>query len=67
MGSSFGYKCDGKIYTGKQAIGKEFEKFKTGDIIGCGINFFKREIFFTHNGKYDGKFISKLEKKNFSF
>jgi len=27
------------------------------DVIGCGINFFKREIFITHNGKYNGKFI----------
>lgn len=25
-------------------------KFGKNDIIGCGINFFKREIFFTHNG-----------------
>lgn len=32
------------------------EKFNTGDIIGCGINFFNKEIFFTHNGKYGGNF-----------
>ena len=25
------------------------EKYSTNDIVGCGINFFKREIFFTKN------------------
>ena len=29
-------------------------EFKTGDVVGCGINYFKKEIFFTHNGKYNG-------------
>lgn len=54
LGSSFGYRSDGKLYSGKAPCNKEMEKFGTGDIIGCGINFFKREIFFTNNGKYDG-------------
>ena len=30
-------------------------KFKKDDVIGCGINFFKKEIFFTHNGEVKGK------------
>ena len=30
-------------------------KFTTGNIVGCGINYFKREIFFTYNGEYTGK------------
>ena len=30
-------------------------KFNTGSYIGCGINYFKREIFFTFNGKYYGR------------
>ena len=29
-------------------------KFSKGDVIGCGISFFKREIFFTHNGIHNG-------------
>lgn len=29
-------------------------KFAVGSIIGCGINYFRREIFFTFNGKYYG-------------
>jgi len=29
-------------------------KFKKDDVIGCGINFFKKEIFFTHNGEIKG-------------
>ena len=30
------------------------EKFNNGDVIGCGINFIKKELFFTHNGNYKG-------------
>ena len=29
-------------------------KFTTGNVVGCGINYFKREIFFTYNGEYTG-------------
>jgi hypothetical protein len=32
-------------------------KIKLNDTIGCGINFLKEEIFFTHNGVYYGKYI----------
>ncbi len=42
------------------------QKFHTDDIIGCGLNFFKREIFFTYNGNYYGK-IFKYKKKWIKF
>lgn len=32
-------------------------KFASGSIVGCGINYLKREIFFTFNGEYNGKFL----------
>jgi hypothetical protein len=31
-------------------------KVKDGDVVGCGINFFAREIFFTYNGVKKGSF-----------
>ena len=32
-------------------------KYKKNDVIGCGINFFKKEIFFTYNGELKGNWI----------
>lgn len=34
--------------------------YTTGDIVGCGINLVKSELFFTHNGTYFGIFISLI-------
>ncbi len=53
--SSFGYLGeDGKKYTEGMRGEVYSETFGTGDIVGCGINFGKQEIFFTKNGKYLG-------------
>ena len=30
-------------------------RITVGSVIGCGINYFRREVFFTHNGKNYGK------------
>ena len=38
----------------KSTIKKSMNKIKNNDIIGCGINFLKGELFFTHNGVYCG-------------
>lgn len=32
--------------------------FSTGDVIGCGLDFVKRECFFTSNGEYIGKLVA---------
>lgn len=57
--NSVGYKSDGKIFYQKhEVINKrltikcdlKMPPFKANDIIGCGINYLKREIFFTYNG-----------------
>jgi len=51
---SYGIKSDGKIYHGSPNGENYSDKFISGDIIGCGINFELKEIFFTMNGKYLG-------------
>ena len=40
-------------------------KFEKGDVLGCGINFFKRHIFFTYNGKYYGPVFTDIEIRDF--
>ena len=53
---SYGFRIDGKLFHKRSSVGfRKMPKIKNGDIVGCGINFFKREIFFTHNGVYQGK------------
>jgi hypothetical protein len=43
------------LFTEKNLINKDIGKYKKGDIVGCGINFIKRQIFFTVNGIIKGK------------
>ncbi|KRX04794.1 Concanavalin A-like lectin/glucanases superfamily [Pseudocohnilembus persalinus] len=50
-GSSYGYMSSGTLYTGKHPVLANLPKFEKKDIIGCGINYFTKEIFFTVNGK----------------
>ncbi len=51
MTNSFGYNGNGKKYHEdiKDTFGPKWNK---GDIIGCGLFFSKKSIFYTHNGKF---------------
>lgn len=52
---SFGLRSDGKILHA-QSMGQDFcPKFQSNDIIGCGIAYISRKIFFTRNGELLGK------------
>lgn len=62
---SYGYRADGKVYNNKQAGEVMMPKFTTGNIVGCGINYFKREIFFTYNGEYTGPAFKDVELKEY--
>lgn len=45
---------DGTISANRSASKKFTEKVERGDIVGCGINFAKQEIFYVRNGVYLG-------------
>jgi Ran-binding protein 9/10 len=61
---SFGYSSNGKIYYKGRENGRPYGPFfEDGDIIGCGMNYIKKEIFFTKNGKYLGPGFLNISKK----
>ena len=49
---SYGYHADdGKAFCGASNAGEDYgPMFTTGDVIGCGLNFLDRTIFYTKNG-----------------
>lgn len=48
---SYGYHGDDGCFFAASGKGRDYgPKFTTGDIVGCGINFISRTIFFTKNG-----------------
>ena len=49
---SYGYHADdGKAFCGASNAGEDYgPMFTTGDVIGCGLNFVDRTIFYTKNG-----------------
>lgn len=65
MGSSYGYRNDGRVYSGKAAAIIELEKYGIGDVIGCGINYHRREIFFTKNGRFLRTVYTNIEIRDF--
>lgn len=48
--TSAGYSSDGKCYKSKTEIDLKLHPFKQDDVVGCGINLLKKEMFFTLNG-----------------
>ena len=48
---SYGYHSKGKSYNNKKQS-KYGETFAKGDIIGCGVDFINKSIFYTKNGKF---------------
>jgi len=58
---SFGYKSDGKVFSNKIQSTITMPKMDKDHVIGCGINFLKREIFFTHNGVCPGPAFKDIE------
>ena len=53
---SYGYHADdGKAFCGASNAGEDYgPTFTTGDVIGCGLNFVDRTIFYTKNGIHLG-------------
>ena len=48
---SYGYHSKGRSYNNKKQT-KYGETFAKGDIIGCGVDFINKSIFYTKNGKF---------------
>ncbi|ELR21081.1 SPRY domain containing protein [Acanthamoeba castellanii str. Neff] len=59
---SYGYHADdGRVFA-QSGIGRKWgPTFTTGDVIGCGVNFLSRSLFFTKNGELLGVAVQKLK------
>ncbi|KAK7609428.1 hypothetical protein JOL62DRAFT_173792 [Phyllosticta paracitricarpa] len=68
--SQWSYHCDGRIYQlgSKSYHFEREEEFGHGDVVGAGIDFRERTVFFTKNGKRLGEsvpFVSSLKLCHF--
>lgn len=59
---SYGYHGDDGNFFSSSGKGVEYgPTFTTGDVIGCGLNFVTRQLFFTKNGQHLGIFLNFLK------
>lgn len=65
--NSYGYHADDGCVFSSSATGQTYgPTFTTGDVVGCGLNFISRSIFFTKNGINLGTATSDLPVSNVS-
>jgi hypothetical protein len=55
-GFSIGYKLNGQIFCNKNLI-ETAQPLKVGDVVGCGINYSEKYLFFTYNSRIYGRLI----------
>ena len=55
-GQSFGFHSTGNIYNRNVRL-FAVDGFKEGDVVGIGVNLFKKELFFTLNGAFINKIV----------
>jgi hypothetical protein len=54
---------DGYLYLGSGKGTAFGPTYSTGDVIGCGVNFNKKAVFFTKNGQYIGTAHSNMHSE----
>ncbi|KAL0482807.1 Ran-binding protein [Acrasis kona] len=63
--NGYGYQTDGKIFNNSKH-GKAYgPSYEAGDVVGCGLDYSKKELFFTKNGKHLGVAFSNLARLRF--
>ncbi|KAF8338141.1 uncharacterized protein EI90DRAFT_3151929 [Cantharellus anzutake] len=63
---SWGYHGDDGRSFASQDTGSPYgQKFSTGDVIGCGVDFVKKQAFYTKNGAFQGYVFNNVDGELF--